>query len=553
MNESNPIIEDNDLTFEEVETTSLDEQGVGVELLKSVDDYLQQGYYAHQAVVGHCLSFAEDNEGFYCLMLVSDDNSKTPILATTEATLKDKRSDLQFIRSLSSSFGLKPPVIKVVDEESVVSEISALKVAEIADGSEVDTVDTDLSDAKRMFNEIIVEGIVNGASDVDICYFPRASYYAFAVGGKMTPRKPLSQENAKLMINAMFNTESENMTSSLEDEQIIFNNLNVVVTVPKQDGGSNSENVRLRAEKTYAHNGYTLSIRIIRTGQSDDFSLEQLGFEPSQLEALRYLLKTPTGIILIVGPTGHGKSVTLKALYEEMDKEWKIVVIEDPVEYIINHPNVTQRPVVDDKGLTIKRHLKSTLRQFPKVIGISEIRDLEVAEDVINISLSGHKMVSTMHANDALAVLTRLNALGVSYQIQAQENLFSATLSQRLLPKLCQHCKLPDKHPTYGDIFKKNPKGCDQCKKKGLKGVELAAEIVIFDSEVRNLLDKNRFNEVRPYLKSKGWMSIKDVGILKVKRGLVDPEEMFKALGDENNNDTAEFNYQTGSFEQKSS
>ena len=161
-------------------------------------------------------------------------------------------------------------------------------------------------------------------------------------------------------------------------------------------------------------------------------------------------------------------------------------------------------------------------------------------------------MVSTMHANDALAVLTRLNALGVSYQIQAQENLFSATLSQRLLPKLCQHCKLPHEHPTYGDIFKKNPKGCDKCKKKGLKGVELAAEIVIFDSKVRNLLDKNRFNEVRPYLKSKGWMSIKDVGILKVKRGLVDPEEMFKALGDENNNDTAEFNYQTGSFEQKS-
>ena len=321
MNESTPNIEDNDLTFDEAQSTYQDEQRVEMEPLKSVDDYLQQGYYAHQSVVGHCLTFAEGNEGFYCLMLVSDESSKTPILVTTEVTQKEKRSDLQFIRSLSSSFGLKPAVIKVVDEESLVNEISTLKVAEISDASEVESVDTDLSDAKRMFNEIIVEGIVSSASDVDICYFPRASYYAFAVGGKMTARKPLSQENAKLMINAMFNTESENMTSSLEDEQIIFNNLNVVVSVPKQDGGSTSENVRLRAEKTYAHNGYTLSIRIIRTGQSDDFSLEQLGFEPSQLEALRYLLKTPTGIILIVGPTGHGKSVTLKALYEEMDKE----------------------------------------------------------------------------------------------------------------------------------------------------------------------------------------------------------------------------------------
>ena len=126
MNESTPNIEDNDLTFDEAQSTYQDEQRVEMEPLKSVDDYLQQGYYAHQSVVGHCLTFAEGNEGFYCLMLVSDESSKTPILVTTEVTQKEKRSDLQFIRSLSSSFGLKPAVIKVVDEESLVNEISTL-------------------------------------------------------------------------------------------------------------------------------------------------------------------------------------------------------------------------------------------------------------------------------------------------------------------------------------------------------------------------------------------------------------------------------------------
>lgn len=513
-----------------------------------VGDIFKDGYSAHTSLVGHCAAVFKDDDEHFCLVVSNENIERPPLLLTTENTQKLHRQKLQFIRSMCGANGLKSPIIKLVDDDSLRIAFNNIEIKEVSADAEEVIDDDDLTDAKKMFNSIVIEGIQNGASDFDIGFNPKASYYAFSVGGKMTPRKSITPENAKLMINAMFNTESENMTGSLEDEQIIDKNLNVMVTIPKENGDSSNESVRLRAEKCYAHNGYTLSVRIIRTEQSDDFSLKELGFEPEQLDTLKYLLKTPTGIILIVGPTGHGKSVTLKAFYEEMDPEWKIVVIEDPVEYIIGHPNCTQRPVVPEKGLTVKRHLKSTLRQFPKVIGISEIRDHEVAEDVINISLSGHKMVATMHANDSLAVLTRLTSLGVSYQVQAQDNLFSATMSQRLLPKLCGSCKQPSVHPVYGDIYIKKQGGCETCKGKGHKGVVLAAEVVVIDSTIRRLLNENKFNDVLPYLRSKGWRSIKDVGISKVKAGLVDPNEMFKALGDENNNENSEFDYNSGQF-----
>jgi type II secretory ATPase GspE/PulE/Tfp pilus assembly ATPase PilB-like protein len=231
-----------------------------------------------------------------------------------------------------------------------------------------------------------------------------------------------------------------------------------------------------------------------------------------------------------------------------MNPTWRIIVIEDPVEYIINHQYVTQENVVPDKGLTIKKYIKSSLRQFPKVIGISEIRDIEVAEEVINISLSGHKMVATMHANDALAVLPRLDTIGVSFKKQAQAGLISSTMSQRLLPKLCSKCKVKSSTEEYGDIFIKNPNGCASCEFKGIGGRCLVGEIIIFDSHIRDLLKHDRFNEILPYLKKMGWRSMLDVGISKVKEGLVDPKDLFQSLGDSKNTLGSHFDYRQNTF-----
>ena len=279
-----------------------------------------------------------------------------------------------------------------------------------------------------------------------------------------------------------------------------------------------------------------------------DLKLSDLGFEDDQYELLQYLKDLPTGIVLIVGPTGHGKSVTLKAFYEAMNPSWKMVVIEDPVEYIINHPHVTQESVVPEKGLTLARYIKSSLRQFPKVIGVSEIREGEVADLVINISLSGHKMVATMHANDCVAVLPRLRSIGVSYEKQAQDGLFTASMSQRLLPLLCDSCKKPFKHPEFGDVFERKRGGCDVCDNKGVKGRKLVGEILVFDSTIRELLKNDRLNDIKPYLKSRGWRSMADRGVSLIKAGKVSPHDLFQALGDSTDSDVSEFSYIDGRY-----
>lgn len=518
-----------------------------------VNELLDLGYVAFEPTLQESKILAgEQSAGSnlcFIMFLVHREKLFKPVLLTTAEAKRNNRAKIRNLKNIAQGFKLNDFIENLSDDETI---RALLNDSESDDGNHED-VEVDRDDgytaAKEMFNNVVGEGLAEGASDFVICYNKAMSYYAFSTDGSMGKKNTLASSDAKAMVNAMFNTESENMTGSLEDEQIMDKNLTYKINFKDKNGRRRVEEVRLRSEKAYAHNGYTLSVRIIKTNQSFQLSLEDLGFEPGQLKTLNYLKDLPTGIILIVGPTGHGKSVTLKAFYEAMNPKWRIVVIEDPVEYIINHPHVTQEPVVPEKGLTIPAYLKAALRQFPKVIGISEIRTGEVADDVINISLSGHKMVATMHANDSLAVLPRLNTIGVSFQKQAQEGLFSASMSQRLLPKLCEHCKVPHSHESYGEIFIKSQKGCENCDYKGIKGRQLIGEIVIFDSTVRRLLKEDRYNDVLPYIKSKGWRSMEDVGLSKVQEGIVDPTDLFTALGDSENTHTSEYSYSAMRFQ----
>jgi general secretion pathway protein E len=525
--------------------------GVSDDNIQSIKVLLDRGYFPYNATLEYSKSFIDDavntKDIKYIIVLIHQDLTNPPILACTKETFGKHRSAISMIKNicqknkltnLVTTFALPTDLKSLISE----SEIDSALLDDLPDD------EADITAAKEQFRKIVGDGLKQGASDFYISYSKTDSYHCFSTDGSMVKRENLSSYDAKAMVNAMFNTESENMTGSLEDDQIISKNITVEPTYIDKNGKKRREVVRLRAEKVAAHGGFTLSCRIIKTNQQSSMTLAKLGFEDDQHQLLLYLKDIPIGIILIVGPTGHGKSITLKAFYEAMNPYWRIIVIEDPVEYIINHPYVTQENVVDDKGLTIKKYIKSSLRQFPKVIGISEIRDIEVAEEVINISLSGHKMVATMHANDSLAVLPRLDTIGVSFKKQAQAGLISATMSQRLLPKLCPNCKQSKKSELYGDIFIINPKGCSSCQNKGIQGRCLVGEIIIFDSNIRDFLKNDRFNEILPYLKSMGWRSMLDVGISKVKEGLVDPQSLFKELGDPKNTLGSSFSYTLNSF-----
>jgi general secretion pathway protein E len=517
----------------------------------SIQGLVERGYYPFNPTLEYSKLYIDDavstKDIKYIIVVVHQDLTNPPILICTKETYRLHRNAITTVKNICQ----KNKLPKLIINYAAATDIKSF----ILD-SEIDTTlldefredEQDITAAKGQFIKIVGDGLKQGASDFYVSYNKHDSYYCYSTDGSMGKRESLTPYDAKSMVNAMFNTESENMTGSLEDDQVISKNISVEPTYVDKHGKKRRELVRLRAEKVAAHGGYTLSCRIIKTNQQSSMSLKDLGFEDPQYQSLLYLKDLPTGIILIVGPTGHGKSITLKAFYEAMNPTWRIIVIEDPVEYIINHQYVTQENVVPDKGLTIKKYIKSSLRQFPKVIGISEIRDIEVAEEVINISLSGHKMVATMHANDALAVLPRLDTIGVSFKKQAQAGLISSTMSQRLLPKLCSKCKVKSSTEEYGEIFIKNPNGCVECEFKGIGGRCLVGEIIIFDSHIRDLLKHDRFNEILPYLKTMGWRSMLDVGISKVKEGLVDPKDLFQSLGDSKNTLGSHFDYRENSF-----
>lgn len=402
------------------------------------------------------------------------------------------------------------------------------------------------SAAKRKFVKVVEQGVERGAADFVLAKTAHGSYYSYKIDGAMTAPQSIGLKEADLMVNSMFQTVAENMTGTIDDDEIRSDSIPFSI-VPMIDGVSTYMDVRLRAQKVSAHGGYKLWCRIIKTGQQMEMPLSELGFPELQFNMLKRLAGTPSGIVIIVGPTGHGKSVTLKAFYEQMDPSWNLIICEDPVEYIITHPHATQQSVVEEKGLTPQRYIKSSLRQFPNVVGISEIRDEEVAQAIVNMALSGHLMVSTLHAHDTLSALPRLEQIGVSYKTMALRGLFSAVISQRLLPKLCS-CKQPAHSELYGNHFVRKIGGCDRCDRKGVKGRQLVGEIFIFDGKVRQLLNEGDVNGIEPYIRSKGWRSMMDAAQEKVREGVVDPADVFALLGDENNTLEAQFDYLSGAY-----
>ena len=471
------------------------------------------------------------------------------LILTTYQTYEQGRRELRNLESaLNSSYKAKSVEIVMAEADAISHFISLgmKKKSENDEQAEFDSLQK--SDAKLRFISIVEQAVSNGAADMDFKVGNGVGTYAFKIDGKMTNRYNLPEEQVRAMMGAIIQTETENITGSIQDQQIIAKTTKLTIE-PNIDGRRVRQEVRLRGLKAYSNGGFTYSFRIIQTRIQDSRTIDTLGYLPEQSNFLKWLATQPNGIILIVGPTGHGKTVTLKTLYEEMPAHWKLIVIEDPVEYIINHPQVTQEDVVAEYGLTAQAYQKASLRQFPDVIGISEIRDSETAKDVINSALSGHLMVSTLHAHDTLSAIERLVHLGVDYSTQAQRGLFKALISQRLLPKLCSCATKGAPDSFWGDKYRiHRAGGCGECNYTGYIGRQAVAEILVFDRAVCSYIRSNRANELEEYLRSIGWVSMRDVGIRMVKAGYVSPDDLLTTLGDPSESFEASWDYVQGKF-----
>ena len=297
----------------------------------------------------------------------------------------------------------------------------------------------------------------------------------------------------------------------------------------------NNREFDLRVSTLPGHYGESLVLRIL---DRRIINIEEVGFSQTQLESFRKVTNMPNGIVLVTGPTGSGKSTTLYAVLNSIDRsKKKILTVEDPVEYQINGINQVQ--VRTKIGLSFSRVLRSMLRQAPDVIMVGEIRDLETAQISVQSALTGHLIFSTLHTNDAPSAITRLIDMGIQPYLTAAT--VQAVLAQRLVRLLCPKCKQEYSPPkdevkileleaeNTGKYKLYQAKGCSQCGFTGYKGRTGIFELLILDEQIRQLAHEHVSNTViREAARRKGMTTLKEHAKEKVLNGLTTFQEVVR-------------------------
>ncbi|WP_147654075.1 GspE/PulE family protein [Vulcaniibacterium gelatinicum] len=301
------------------------------------------------------------------------------------------------------------------------------------------------------------------------------------------------------------------------------------------------QEVDIRASAVPAVHGESLVLRLLPK-ERQELSLERLGFSARDLALFRTWAREPHGIVLVTGPTGSGKSTTLYATLEEMNRrDRKIITVEDPVEYQV--PGVTQIQANAEIGYSFARALRAILRQDPDVVMIGEIRDLETAEIAVQAALTGHLVLSTLHTNDAVSAFTRLVDMGVEPFLVATS--VRAVQAQRLVRRVCPDCSAPAEvlpavarlvTPLLGDepapADWRRAVGCARCQGTGYRGRIGIYELVDVTPELQELVLARATGErMRALANEQGGRTLREDGLLKARQGLTTVEEVVRVTG----------------------
>ncbi len=326
-------------------------------------------------------------------------------------------------------------------------------------------------------------------------------------------------------------------------------NANIKLNAPYPQGGRFSikfenRDLGVRIETMPSLHGDDIVIRLFNT-QSQTLHIEQLGFSEHDLPAVRNAISRPHGMILVVGPTGAGKTTTIYSILNILNTEdVKIITLEDPVEYEM--PGTTQSQI--NEGESFADRLKAVLREDPDIIMVGEIREASTAETAIQAALTGHLLISTLHANDAITAITRLyDMIGDPTLITASTNLL---IAQRLVRKICPDCK-EEYQPSdfefseYNKISAKLPAqlrptnevhfykgaGCPNCQDIGFKGRVGIFEVLEMSGELQKLInDRSSIYELREAAGSLGFATMEQDGILKAIAGVTTIGEVLRVV-----------------------
>ncbi|MEM9415540.1 MAG: GspE/PulE family protein [Planctomycetota bacterium] len=408
------------------------------------------------------------------------------------------------------------------------------------EATDLDIVDqeiTDLSDLEdsagespviKLVNYIIFSAVKEGASDIHLEPDDGRLRVRYRVDGRLYEKL----------------TPPFHMLAAIVSRIKIMSALDISERRIPQDGAItiriDKRQIDLRVSTMPGKFGEKVVMRIVDQKNAVT-SLDNLGFHPEMLKQLRELIAQPNGVVLVTGPTGSGKSTTLYGALAEINREdINISTVEDPVEY--NLPGVNQFQTHDKAGFTFAKALRALLRQDPDVVMLGEIRDPETAKTATQAALTGHLVLSTLHTNDAPSAVTRLINVGVeSYLVAAA---LRGILAQRLVRKLCQHCReaikpdtatqqLIDQLENEGHTIEHLYRGvgCKKCRNTGFAGRIGIYELLVPNDEALNAIARGESpNAVRDLsAKTGGYRSLKQDGIAKAAQGLTTLEEVFKA------------------------
>ncbi len=328
----------------------------------------------------------------------------------------------------------------------------------------------------------------------------------------------------------------------------------MVISRLKIMGGMNIAELRLPQDgHAVAHvKGHTVDLRIsslptvygekvvmrLLDKSSQTLSKESLGFEGKDLADYNALIKNAGGMILLVGPTGSGKSTTMCTMLQDLDREEvNIVTLEDPVEYYIR--GVNQCQINEKTGMTFASGLRSILRQDPDIVSVGEIRDSETAHIAFRAAITGHLVLSTLHTNDAVSAITRLRDMGIEPWLIA--GALRGVISQRLVRRICPHCKKPytpdaEELALLGmdegekAVFYKG-EGCPECRHSGYAGRRAALEILMINPELRALISRSADEEeMLAAARKNGLVTMRGACRDLVLRGITTAEEAARTI-----------------------
>lgn len=404
---------------------------------------------------------------------------------------------------------------------------TAIDFTETVDDSGGSSDDSDESSAPivRLVQMMITEAVQLRASDIHVEPFEDRVRIRYRIDGVLHERDRLPKRQLGAILSRIK----------------ILAKIDIAERRRPQDGrikvNVGEKELDLRVSVIPTNQGQSCVMRLLDK-DNIKIGIRQLGFSEENYKVFSNLIRRPNGIILVTGPTGSGKTTTLYAAMNGLNRpDRKIITAEDPVEYYL--PGINQVEVRHDIGLDFARIIRSMLRQAPNIILVGEMRDQETVQMGIQASLTGHLVFSTLHTNDAPSAITRLIDIGVPSYLVASSVV--AILAQRLVRTICPKCRA--KHTPSaiaikesglsaealeGAVFMKG-KGCNSCQKSGFRGRIGIYEMLLVDTKVREMIFKAASaNVVREYCISKGMNTLYQDGLKKVLKGFTTFEEVFR-------------------------